>query len=344
MAIIYKITNTSNGKSYIGQHNSEGDGRWLQHQEAAFKRNKDGKLYRSMRKHGAEVWTYEPLMTGITNKPELDYWEHYYVTQYDSCKNGYNCTPDGQGRGSGRAYQPINNDNKKNIRYGLYRIENNMGILKNIFNSREEILSNLESLKINSNSTNHRWVKKGPNDGEFENTLPLKNLPKLPKPGDKTSVFAQYTMDGKLVDIWPYSNRYVESITQFNPGAITKSANGDAYSGDGFIWKKFSNRDEVTDTTFVFNPTNVRGFDLEEYNNKPILKVNPNNNEIINRYDSVDSIPSTSQRKKIEIYFRLVLKNRENDNGGFWVFEEDFNDDNNLNENIRRIINLISKI
>ena len=59
--IIYLITNTVNGKKYVGQHCGTTDSRWKQHLQAALKLEDPKPLYASMRKYGIENFKYEVL-------------------------------------------------------------------------------------------------------------------------------------------------------------------------------------------------------------------------------------------------------------------------------------------
>ena len=97
MCGIYKITNLVNGKVYIGQTNDI-ERRWKEH-ERTFKNN-DEVLYRAMRKHGFENFSFEILM--LCEEDLLDLMEIYYIKMYNSYiyaenSNGYNMTKGGEG-------------------------------------------------------------------------------------------------------------------------------------------------------------------------------------------------------------------------------------------------------
>ena len=93
---IYKHTNKRNGKSYIGQtHYANPELRWYN--------GKNGKAYISSPKFynailaepdGFEGFTHEVLQRNIS-EAEIDELEKYYITLYDSIKNGYNISPGG---------------------------------------------------------------------------------------------------------------------------------------------------------------------------------------------------------------------------------------------------------
>lgn len=79
---IYKYTNKTNGKCYIGQSI---------HCGKRFDEHYAGGQYidQVLREEGIDNFTYEILTE--CNKNELDYWEDYYIAKYNSMyPNGYN--------------------------------------------------------------------------------------------------------------------------------------------------------------------------------------------------------------------------------------------------------------
>lgn len=86
--IIYKITNTKNGKIYIGQTIHTLQYRKRQHIQCANSGN-TRHLYNAMRKWGIENFKFEQIDTA-TDVEELNYLETYYIVKYDSVRNGYN--------------------------------------------------------------------------------------------------------------------------------------------------------------------------------------------------------------------------------------------------------------
>lgn len=82
---IYKITNTINGKMYIGQ-SVDITRRWRQHKNSEL----DYPLYKAFKKYGIENFIFEILEEcSITMLNER---ERYYIQLYDSCRCGYNQT------------------------------------------------------------------------------------------------------------------------------------------------------------------------------------------------------------------------------------------------------------
>ena len=87
--IIYKVTNKINGKVYIGQTTRTLEKRKWQHLNLA-RRGHNNHFYNAIRKYGEDNFTWEVLCDGIDNKELLNQLERYYITKFDSIKNGYN--------------------------------------------------------------------------------------------------------------------------------------------------------------------------------------------------------------------------------------------------------------
>lgn len=88
---IYKITNTKNEKTYIGQSTNIEE-RWKQHKQAI--QTSDKSWYPLARKEsdGVDDFTFEVLQQ--CKAEELDELEDYWVDYYKSYVNGYNQTKD----------------------------------------------------------------------------------------------------------------------------------------------------------------------------------------------------------------------------------------------------------
>ena len=87
--VIYKITNTVNGKVYIGQTiQSNAKARWYAHC-AYVRKGKKSHLYDSMRKYGVENFTWEVIEQGNTVE-QLNELEAKWVDYYRSITEVYN--------------------------------------------------------------------------------------------------------------------------------------------------------------------------------------------------------------------------------------------------------------
>lgn len=91
--IIYKLTNTVNDMSYIGQtiHPTT---RKQQHFGQA-RRGGTSYLHRSIRKYGKSNFTWE-ILCECSSKEELDEMEFHYIKQYNTYHKGYNMSWGGE--------------------------------------------------------------------------------------------------------------------------------------------------------------------------------------------------------------------------------------------------------
>ena len=88
---IYKITNTQNNKIYIGQTIRSVEERWKRHQNDALNNILDTHFARAIRYYGPNAFIVETIDTA-KNQQELTAKECYWISWYDSIKNGYNET------------------------------------------------------------------------------------------------------------------------------------------------------------------------------------------------------------------------------------------------------------
>ena len=109
---IYCITNTVNGKKYIGQTRTTVEQRWYKHKVDS--KDKDTALYNAMRKYGTENFEIETIFSISDRdiekiKDSLNFLEMYFIAKYDTlCNNnkGYNLTKGGDNR-SIRLLRPV---------------------------------------------------------------------------------------------------------------------------------------------------------------------------------------------------------------------------------------------
>lgn len=96
---IYKITNKINNKVYIGK-SSNIENRWKYHKiRYTYDKDYNKVLYKAFRKYGLENFIFEVIEEmdeEIYNK-FANNREEYWITYYDSIKNGYNSTSGGDG-------------------------------------------------------------------------------------------------------------------------------------------------------------------------------------------------------------------------------------------------------
>ena len=95
MGYIYKITNDINDKIYIGKTEKSIQTRWSEHCRDSIRfRLEKRPLYEAMNKYGIEHFHIEEIEE--TNNTEER--EKYWISFYDSYKNGYNATRGGDGK------------------------------------------------------------------------------------------------------------------------------------------------------------------------------------------------------------------------------------------------------
>ncbi len=95
---VYLVTNTVNGKRYVGMTGKSAAERWADHQHAA-KSNSRYLLHRAIRKHGAEAFEVEELAVAFCAETAFQL-ERTLVAMLDTYgwgKPGYNMTAGGDG-------------------------------------------------------------------------------------------------------------------------------------------------------------------------------------------------------------------------------------------------------
>lgn len=158
-SVIYIIKNTCNDKVYIGQTKQAVEERFRQHlKPSTFKKRGTYKIYNAMAKYGKENFYYEVLEKNI-EECDVDKKEIFYISKYDSFKNGYNSTNGGDSKTickvtdleklkelseKGISYKEIAKEfgvNKATIQRTLH----SMGIKKNNIVSKEYLIKNKET-------------------------------------------------------------------------------------------------------------------------------------------------------------------------------------------------------
>lgn len=95
--IIYKHTNKTTGKSYVGQTKHTIHKRWVQHVGEAYKfghKSYNEKFKNAIRKYGKEDWTHEILES--CDESEANAKEIYWIEVLNSKQEGYNSTDGGE--------------------------------------------------------------------------------------------------------------------------------------------------------------------------------------------------------------------------------------------------------
>jgi group I intron endonuclease len=91
---IYKITNTTNDKAYVGYTENIPD-RWHKHEIRSGKEAK--KFHQAIKKYGWDKFTKEVIYCSKDPIHTLVIMEPYFIAYYDTFKHGYNMTMGGEG-------------------------------------------------------------------------------------------------------------------------------------------------------------------------------------------------------------------------------------------------------
>jgi len=142
---IYKITNTINGKVYIG-FDSNWPNRQKSHRYSLDKRNQ--KLYCAMRKYGWDKFVWEVIYQSKDGKHCLNVMESFFIKEYNSFKKGYNLTMGGEGT-LGR---PTTDTTKTKISQALKNKPKSKEHLQKMSETRKGKIPSSEALKKRSES------------------------------------------------------------------------------------------------------------------------------------------------------------------------------------------------
>ena len=100
---IYRITNTINGKVYIGQTSVSIAQRWRQHRWAA-KKESTYPLYRAIKRYGSDKFSVECLEIVIGSRSDLVAAEIRFINSYSALSpKGYNLSSGGEGYDSSQS-------------------------------------------------------------------------------------------------------------------------------------------------------------------------------------------------------------------------------------------------
>ena len=92
--IIYKITNTINNKSYIGQTVTTIHKRWIKHKSSAKINKVNNYFHNAISKYDESIWNKSVIFTCF-DRDFLNEAEELLISDYDTFHNGYNSTSGG---------------------------------------------------------------------------------------------------------------------------------------------------------------------------------------------------------------------------------------------------------
>ncbi len=121
--IIYKATNTINGKCYIGKTVYSLKKRKSDHLSEAKTKSNNYYFHNAIRKYGKDAFIWNIVDDTCETEDELNMMEYHYIMQYNSYKtgNGYNLTLGGDGTCGWSPSEEIRQNSSKRMK--LYRIE-----------------------------------------------------------------------------------------------------------------------------------------------------------------------------------------------------------------------------
>jgi len=146
MGCIYKITNTINGKIYIGKTVRTADERFREHRTDSSGRFKDDThLYRSMNKYGKNNFIVEVLYE-CDGDDKLNILEKFFIRKLNSRDRdiGYNMTEGGDGFGSGENNPLYGKRGEDSCNFGTKRSEKTKEKMRKAFMERPDFKKLIE--------------------------------------------------------------------------------------------------------------------------------------------------------------------------------------------------------
>jgi group I intron endonuclease len=154
--IIYKVTNTLNGKIYIGKTTRDLKKRKWAHYDSAKNLKSQTNFHRALVKYPKKIFKWE-IIAETFDLGELDELEKHYINEYDTFKHGYNMTLGGDGgftysKGS-ELYERIKH------KLGKWK-EGNPGATKSAIEKRIQSFKNTKWVSgVNHSNTGHSHNK-----------------------------------------------------------------------------------------------------------------------------------------------------------------------------------------
>ena len=191
MHTVYKITNTKNGKMYIGYTGQTIEQRWRRHCRDAFSGKYDYKFVRAIKKYGPESFIIETLEVveskemGLARECEL-------IKEYNSRELGYNTHEGGRGGHTG-AYHKNGRSGAANAMYGKHHTEETKA---KAVATRKKWLQSEEGQKHLENAR-QRFINANPGKNKTAETIAKMSKSRKDKPNYKgRKVFVLTTPTG----------------------------------------------------------------------------------------------------------------------------------------------------
>jgi len=336
--IIYLITNTINGKKYVGQHCGTSDSRWKQHLAAALKLEDPKPLYAAIRKYGVENFKYEVLEVLGKDADEklLDDREKHFIKEYNTFignGRGYNLTLGGDGTIGAfcrdQTKQKLSDSLDKKD-YAAYDPET--GVFIERFDKIGDAATKYQvrnpgtiptSAKFN-NQHSGKYKSVGGviwlstiEGGNFPESIvgSGKKLKRRPQPKkEKNTEIAQYAYSGLLVNVWDDTPRDIANTMSLPYGSILDTLKGKRKVAGGYFWKRFP-KGESPDEIEEKMEKHVITFSKRQLTNFPVMKIVGGREA--RRYMSVMDAIIDSDMAPTKILNSLELGLKD-DNGNEW--------------------------
>lgn len=200
---VYKITNTINGKAYVGQHIGLDFGEYC---------GSGVMLHRAYKKYGMDVFTRDILEYAST-KEELNFLERFYIQHENTLiPNGYNIATGGRGGYTGE----LTNESREKIR--------------NRFKGKSKSEEHKKKM-----SESKKGVPTHKQTDETRRKISQSHMGIEPWNKGKGKRIAQFTMDGKLVRCW---NSMTEASQHgFNASCISMCIHEKTKHHRNFVWR-----------------------------------------------------------------------------------------------------------
>lgn len=293
--LIYKHTNLINGKSYIGQTSQNTLDRWRKGN--GYKNNIY--FFNSIQKYGWNNFSHEIIETNIQTLKKANEREIYWISYYNSYKNGYNLT--------------LGGDNKEHL--GIPVLQINPKDLQ-IINSYKTIRAAEEATGIDHSQISRCCLKNKKNimagkyywcfqDEWFKNWTP-----KTKKSYNITTKKQVYQLDKNFNIVNKFDSILAaEKTTGIQCSSISQCCNGKRVSSGGYYWCYIKDYN-----TFI---------PLLPLDEKPVIRININDYENIKMYNNISVAAKENNIHNPELISR-VCKGKQLSAGGFyWVYQED---------------------
>lgn len=261
MGYIYKITNTINGKAYIGETKQDDvQKRWNAHKKSINYNNGCPLLMKAFKKYGIDKFKFEVLIICFDEaRFEL---EIYYIKKYNTFgENGYNVTKGGEPGAffAGQKHTPENVQKIKDRIKEYYKLEENRKKLSETLKARyksdpsyREKISNAQKERVRLNQHNLQYKRTDEQKEKIRQTvlayyasntsqnINMRNYVKK-KISEKAIIrigrpVYKISLENTIIELYSYIKEAADK-TGIPRSSIQSAANGRMKTAGGFIWK-----------------------------------------------------------------------------------------------------------